>query len=224
MPVSQRHQRQRVNKSGCCARFGWTRYEFDQQVAAGMPVIEAAAHRGREWAVDIRAVEDWLLDRQRAARERQRRWQEEQKRREQERARAMAAKYEAERRAEREREARWQAERQACEEAGLLDRAYDICAMLARTDYGYPRGTPMRADEHPQCDADWPRDRPAGWRPPPGMLEAIRAEPAYKPYDYREPDWRQGWPAPYVPGRPWPWWADRAEPAAHTPDRSGSGR
>ena len=92
----------------------------------------------------------------------------------------------------------------AREEARLLDRAYRVCAELARADYGYPPGRVMRRDEHPVFADDWPPYRPDRWRPPPGLLEAVQAEPGCKPYGYVEPDWRR-WVPRYVPGRPWSW-------------------
>jgi hypothetical protein len=205
MRAKARPRGERVNKGRCCALFGWSRYQFDQRIAEGMPYVEAAAHKGAEWVVDVAEVQAWLEERERARREYWRRRREEDERRQRELAEAEAARREAGRRAERERAERWEAERRAREEARLLDRAYRVCAGLARADYGYPVGTPMDRREHPRFDADWPDDRPPGWQPPPGMLEAIAAEPACKPYGYREPDWRRLWPIPYVPGRPWPW-------------------
>jgi phage terminase Nu1 subunit (DNA packaging protein) len=49
-----------VNKGECCRHFGWTRAEFDKKVAAGMPVVEAAAHKGGEWRVNLAAVARWV--------------------------------------------------------------------------------------------------------------------------------------------------------------------
>src|SRR5436305_3433232 len=125
--------------------------------------------------------------------------------------RAMEERQEAARRAERERVARWEAEARAREEARLLDRAYRVCVDLARSDYGFPPGRPLVRDQHPEFARDWPPYRPDWWRPPPGLLEAIRAEPGCKPYGYVEPYWRR-WVPPYVPGRPWPWRDDTYEP------------
>ena len=48
-----------VNKGECCHRLGWIRYQFDKNVIAGMPVLQAASHKGAEWRVDLRAVSRW---------------------------------------------------------------------------------------------------------------------------------------------------------------------
>src|SRR5689334_11449633 len=116
---------------------------------------------------------------------------------------------EAERRRREEAELRARLERERTERA--LDRAYQVCLRLALRDLDppltgrHPNGRPcFRREDFPQYDADWPRARPSWWRPPPGMLEAVRAEPGVIPYGYVEPDWRR-WVPPYVPGRPWPW-------------------
>jgi hypothetical protein len=123
---------------------------------------------------------------------------------------------EAERRRRQEAELMARLERERTERA--LDRAYAICLHLAFRDFDppltgrHPNGRPcFRREDFPQYAADWPRERPPWWLPPPGMLEAVRAEPACKPYDYQEPDWRR-WVPPYVPGRPWPWRDDAGEP------------
>ena len=49
-----------VNKSECCRHFGWTRAQFDQKAAEGMPVVESAAHKGAEWRVNLTAVTRWV--------------------------------------------------------------------------------------------------------------------------------------------------------------------
>ena len=49
-----------VNKSECCRHFGWTRAQFDQKAAEGMPVVESAAHKGAEWRVNVAAVTRWV--------------------------------------------------------------------------------------------------------------------------------------------------------------------
>ena len=115
-------------------------------------------------------------------------------------------------------------ERERTERA--LDRAYQVCLRLAFRDLDppltgrHPNGRPcFRREDFPQYDADWPRERPSWWRPPPGMLEAVRAEPGVIPYGYVEPDWRR-WVPPYVPGRPWPW---RAAGTSDAP-AAGTGR
>ena len=61
--------------------------------------------------------------------------------------------------------------------------------------------------------ADWPFVRPLWWLPPLGMMEATKAEPEYRPYNYQEPDWRQ-WVPRYVLGQHWPWRSDEAEAEA----------
>lgn len=87
-----------------------------------------------------------------------------------------------------------------------LDRAYGRCKRCAYQDIGRPFG-PRWSEETPRWLEDWPSRRPAWWRPPPGLLEAVMAEPEMRPYGYQEPDWRR-WVPPYVPGRPWPWRSD----------------
>ena len=203
-----------VNKTGCCRRFGWSRYEFDKNAAAGMPVLRAAAHKGDEWVVDPAAVRRWLARREAEEAERRRRVAEYRQERRREAERVVRARWErerAEREAERAREEAWRREREERERGGRLDRAYEVCRRLAYEDYGspkgafHPNGRPRFAHEdHPGFMADWPFARPPRWLPPPGMLEAVAGEPACRPYDYREPDWRRWWPG-YVPGRPWPW-------------------
>jgi hypothetical protein len=57
------------------------------------------------------------------------------------------------------------------------------------------------------------------WMPPPGMLEAVQAEPTTIPYGYQEPDWRpvvaglRAGPAVAVAGRRLPG-AAAAEPVS----------
>jgi hypothetical protein len=210
--MTRKSRGEKVNKGLCCATFGWTRYQFDQNIAKGMPYVRAAAHRGDEWVVNTAEVAAWIEEEKRRRREYVRRSEE----RTRAMLRAMEERQEAARRAERERVARWEAESRAREEARLLDRAYRVCVDLARADYGFPPGRPLVRDEHPEFARDWPPYRPDWWRPPPGLLEAVRAEPGCKPYGYVEPDWRR-WVPSYVPGRPWPWRTADAvppEPAA----------
>src|SRR4051812_21456447 len=210
--MTRKSRGERVNKGRCCAMFGWTRYKFDQNIAKGMPYVRAAAHKGDEWVANTAEVAAWIEEEKRRRREYVRRSEE----RTQAMFRAMEERQEAARRAERERVARWEAESRAREEARLLDRVYRVCTDLARADYGFPRGRPLVRDEHPEFARDWPPYRPDWWRPPPGLLEAIRAEPGCRPYGYVEPEWRQWVPA-YVPGQPWPWRTADAvppEPAA----------
>src|SRR3954453_12615510 len=80
-----------VNKSECCHRFGWTRYQFDKLVAAGMPVVEAAGHKGAEYRVDPKAVARWLAERKAQDEARQRRLQEQYAERRREAERNVAA-------------------------------------------------------------------------------------------------------------------------------------
>src|SRR3954462_10843281 len=65
-----------VNKSECCRLFGWSRYQFDKHVIAGMPVVEAAGHKGAEYRVDPKAVARWLTQRKTEEMAQQRRLQE----------------------------------------------------------------------------------------------------------------------------------------------------
>jgi hypothetical protein len=134
MRARARRKGERVNKGRCCAAFGWTRYEFDKHVAAGMPYVEAAAYKGGERVVDLAEVRAWLEERERRDGEYWRRRREEDERRRRALAEAEAARCEALRRAERERGERLEAERHAREKARLLDRAYRICELLARAD------------------------------------------------------------------------------------------
>jgi len=57
-------------------------------------------------------------------------------------------------------------------------------------------------------DRDWPRDKPAGWLPPPAVYEALKDFLQRRDIpgnmNLPEPDLRPLLP-PYVPGRPWPW-------------------
>src|SRR5918993_4189539 len=109
-----------VNKSAICRRFGLTRHAFDVAVAAGMPYVVAAPHKGAEWAVDPAAVEAWLEARAAREAERQRRWREAEAARRTEAERQAAARWEAEeRRHWQEREAAQlarEAEARRCEE------------------------------------------------------------------------------------------------------------
>src|SRR5215208_6704911 len=65
-----------VNKSECCRRFSWSRYQFDTNAFAGMPVVEASRHKGAEWRVDPKAVARWVAERKAEEIARQRRLQE----------------------------------------------------------------------------------------------------------------------------------------------------
>jgi phage terminase Nu1 subunit (DNA packaging protein) len=203
MRAKARPRGERVNKGRCCALFGWSRYQFDQHIAEGLPYVRAADHKGEEWVVDTAEVRAWLEERARRLREYHRRRDEEQRR-----ARlATEERREVAARAEREREERWRAELRAREKEGeerrLLDFAYLACMDLARRDLGYAPMSAMPAEEKARFRADWPYERPPWWRPPPGLLEAARASRGRPMEDW--PDWRRWWPQPYVPGRPWPW-------------------
>jgi hypothetical protein len=215
---------QPVNKGACCRCFGWSRFQFDKNVIAGMPVIEAASHKGAEWRVDLRAVSRWIEKRRAEEAARRRRVQAYYEERRREAERIVQAKWEREqaqerarRAAERALEERCRREREERLRTKRLDRAYGACRKLAYEDYGsplgayWPNGRPRFAHEdHPQFVADWPFVRPAWWLPPPGMMAAIEAEPEYKPYNYQEPDWRQ-WVPRYVVGQHWPWRSNETE-------------
>jgi hypothetical protein len=213
-----------LTKSGCCTRFGWTRYEFDKNVTDGMPVVAAAGHKGSEWKVDPAAVRRWLARREAEKAAQRRRTEEYLEECRRKADRVVQARWEREqacRAAEQARQEAWLRECEARERGRRLDRAYRVCRRLAYEDYGspkgafFPNGQPRFAHEdHPGFMADWPFERPAWWLPPPEMLAAIEAEPVSKPYGYQEPDWRQ-WAPRYVPGRAWPWRnGDAAPPAA----------
>src|SRR3954451_8345213 len=67
---------QNVNKGLCCAMFGWTRYQFDQNITKGMPYVRAAAHKGDEWTVNTVEVAAWIEEEKRRRREYVRRSEE----------------------------------------------------------------------------------------------------------------------------------------------------
>src|SRR4051812_41758472 len=102
--MTRKFRGEKVNKGLCCAIFGWTRYQFDRNIAKGMPYVRAAAHRGEEWIVNTAQVEAWIEEEKRRRREYMRRSEE----RTQAMLRAMEERQEAARRAERERVARWE--------------------------------------------------------------------------------------------------------------------
>ena len=125
---------QPVSKTECCRRFGWTRYQFDLHVTAGMPVVEAAGHKGAEWRIDPAAVRRWLAERaaEQAARRRRVAAYHEERRREAERAaealRARERQRErARREAERRREAEWLEREAGRKTERWLARAYRHC-------------------------------------------------------------------------------------------------
>jgi phage terminase Nu1 subunit (DNA packaging protein) len=224
---------QPVNKGECCRRFGWSRYEFDKHVATGMPVIQAASHKGAEWRVDLRAVSRWIEKRKAEEAARRQRVREYYARREAERKAAEKARWEQEQAQER---ARWEAQKR--HEAAWqeffrrerlhrrLERAYGHCKRMAYLDLvaycernGIPGPTGRDWPERfPQYRVDWPMDRPLWWMPHPDMLEAILAEPETIPYGYKEPDWRQWWPG-YEPGKQvaWPWRDESYTPPKRPP-------
>src|SRR4051794_27442614 len=211
-----------VNKSECCRRFGWSRYQFDTNAFAGMPVVEAAGHKGAEWRVDPKAVARWLTQQKAEETARQQRLQEEfaVRRREAERnvAAILARKHDRERaqkNAAKRREAEWRERETKRQMEQWLDRAYGHCKRYAYQDIDSPKGGDW-VHRTPHWSTDWPVPRPAWWLPPPGLLEAVMAEPACIPYGHQEPDWRR-WVPTYVPGRPWPWRAGTRPPGARAP-------
>lgn len=97
------------------------------------------------------------------------------------------------------------------EEQWLLDRCYATAKNLAWHDRGRPSGSDWPARTL-HWNEDWPVDRPDWWRAPPGMLEAMAAEPrGCIPFEHVEPDWRR-WVPPYAPGQLWPWRVAETEP------------
>ena len=53
--MKRKSRGEKINKGRCCAMFGWTRYQFDQNITKGMPYVRAAAHKGEklEWRTSI---------------------------------------------------------------------------------------------------------------------------------------------------------------------------
>jgi hypothetical protein len=130
----------------------------------------------------------------------------------------LARKYDqerAQREAAKRREAEWREREAKRQMERWLDQAYGHCKRCAHRDIGSPKG-PDWVHRTPHWSADWPVQRPSWWLPPPGLLEAVMAEPACIPYGHQEPDWRQ-WVPTYVPGRPWPWRADTVQPDTLVP-------
>jgi phage terminase Nu1 subunit (DNA packaging protein) len=97
--VSTRKPPRTVNKGECCRHFRWTRHEFDRKVREGMPVVEAAANKGREWRVSLAAVSRWLRMKEKEAAERRRRYEERRRQEQEELERALARMSEKRRRA-----------------------------------------------------------------------------------------------------------------------------
>src|SRR3954447_25379248 len=185
--------------------------------SAGRAGAEPPRHKGAEYRVDPKAVARWLAERKAQDEARQRRSQEQyaERRREAERnvAAILARKHDRERAqkdAAKRREAEWREREAKRQMEQWLDRAYGHCKRCAYQDIGSPKG-PDWVHRTPHWSTDWPVQHPAWWLPPPGLLEAVMAEPACIPYGHQEPDWRR-WVPTYVPGRPWPWRADTGQP------------
>jgi hypothetical protein len=76
-PTRKRAVRARIVNKSECRHFGWTRHQFDQKVLEGMPVVEAAHHKGGEWRLNLTAVSRWVrgveeeAERRRLCRDRQ---------------------------------------------------------------------------------------------------------------------------------------------------------
>jgi phage terminase Nu1 subunit (DNA packaging protein) len=88
--VRARRASRLVNKSECCRHFGWSRAEFDKKAAEGMPVVEAAQHKGAEWRVNLAAVARWMRKVEEEEAERRRFYRERQAQRSKEIADAAA--------------------------------------------------------------------------------------------------------------------------------------
>ena len=192
-------------------------------VAEGLPYLAAPRHKGEEWRLAPRAVERWVRARaaRAAAEERRRRERDAERRAEAERQ-AAARREAEERRHRQEREAARlarEAEDRRREEAARereLEAAYSI-VFRAYLRAAVPTLGPGW-DERPEARAflaKWPNGRMGGrprwWLPPPGLLEAMRAEAA-KPcsFPYREPDHSHLFPA-YRPDLVWPWRAESGD-------------
>src|SRR3954447_17474231 len=52
-----------ANRAQCCAIFGWSPREFDQNVASGLPAKKKTSSRGETWAVDTVAAVTWTVAR-----------------------------------------------------------------------------------------------------------------------------------------------------------------
>src|SRR5687768_15586533 len=90
-----------VNKGECCRHFGWSRYQFDQHVIEGLPVVAAAQHKGAEWRINLMAASRWVRAKAAAEEARQQRVREYYARREAERKAAEKARWEREQAQER---------------------------------------------------------------------------------------------------------------------------
>src|SRR3712207_4270816 len=131
-----------VNKSECCRHFGWSRYQFDQHVCEGLPVVAAAQHKGGEWRINLTAASRWVRQKAAAEEARRQRVRKYYARREAERKAAEKACWEREqaqerarRATERAREERWRREQEEQLRTKRLDRAYKACRQLAYEDY-----------------------------------------------------------------------------------------
>jgi hypothetical protein len=51
---------QPVNEGERCRRFDWIQYEFDKNVTARMPVLQAASYKEAEGRVHLRTVSRWI--------------------------------------------------------------------------------------------------------------------------------------------------------------------
>jgi hypothetical protein len=90
-------------------------------------------------------------------------------------------------RIEAEREERW------------LNRAYSICCEIAAEQAGW---VSVERRRPPQWRRDWPMDRPAGWVPPPGLLDDMKehwSSPSCCPFGYYERIAELGLIPPYKP-------------------------
>src|SRR3712207_6140545 len=130
-----------VNKGECCRHFGWSRYEFDQHVREGLPVVAAAQHKGGEWRINLTAASRWVREKAAAEEARRQRVQEYYARREAERRAAEKAKWEREQAQERARreaqkrhETAWQEFFKKERLHRRLERAYGHCRRMAYLD------------------------------------------------------------------------------------------
>ena len=211
-----------LNKSNCCRRFGWSRYQFDITSSPVCRWSRPPATREPNGGSIPRPWRAGVAERKAEDEARQRRLQEAYAARKREAERKVAAmlarKYDqerAQREAAKRREAEWREREAKRQMERWLDQAYGHCKRCAHQDIGSPKGGDW-VHRTPHWSADWPVPRPSWWLPPPGLLEAVMAEPACIPYGYQEPDWRR-WVPTYVPGRPWPWRADTVQPDTLVP-------
>jgi hypothetical protein len=93
---------------------------------------------------------------------------------------------------------------EAEEEERWLDRAYQICASFAGQQAGWLPQAPGETVRHrpPQWRRDWPLERPAGWKPPEGLVADMKAHwssPSCCPFGYDERIAELGLIPPYKP-------------------------